>query len=154
PFDKVVAAVAPTRDLSRHPLFDVCFVHQTLPALGGELAGARMGLLAADDDEALLRNGIAPGTAKFDLTFTVWEEEGRPDLPAGIEFSSQLFDETTVAGVAECFLTVLAEIAADHRRPALELPLGRRAATTLRGREPAPIAAGDSLPALVAEAVR
>jgi amino acid adenylation domain-containing protein len=153
PFDKVVAAVAPARDLSRHPLFDVCFVHQTLPALGGELAGARMGLLAADD-EALLRNGIAPGTAKFDLTFTVWEEEGRPNLPAGIEFSSQLFDEATVAGLAECFLTVLAEIAADHRRPALELPLGRRAATALRGPEPAPIAAEDSLPALVAQAAR
>ncbi|MGH3852154.1 MAG: amino acid adenylation domain-containing protein [Pseudonocardiaceae bacterium] len=156
PFDKVVEAVAPERDLGRHPLFDVVFVHQTIPELSGDLGGTPMELFASDDRSALL-NGIAPGTAKYDLSFCVWDQGERDEhekMLAGIEFSSQLFDADTIADMAQRWVYLLTEIARDHRRDALDLPLSSEDGEVISGPEAFPVEEEESLVSLVVAQVQ
>ncbi|MEU2435399.1 amino acid adenylation domain-containing protein [Streptomyces rubradiris] len=122
PFEKVVEAVAPARDLSRNPLFDVVLLHQTIPVIQGRMPGLELSSFEAED-RTIVHNGLAPGTAKFDLTFCVWERDGHDDLPVGLEYSTQLFDRETAAAIGDAFLALLRAVAADPEGEALALPL-------------------------------
>ncbi|MGH3805161.1 MAG: amino acid adenylation domain-containing protein [Pseudonocardiaceae bacterium] len=122
PFERVVGAVAPPRDLSRHPLFDVMIVHQTLTAIDGTFPDLTVSSLDAGG-QSIVHNGLAPGTAKFDLTVCFWDREDHEDLPVGVEYSAQLFDRETTASLASAFQTLLWSIAADADQPIDELPL-------------------------------
>ena len=87
PFEKLVEELAPERDLSRPPLFQVMFILQN--AGGGPGEGPRgLRVTAVDGVEGEGR------TAKFDLTVGVRE---RPDgtMRLGVEFASALFDRAT-----------------------------------------------------------
>ncbi len=83
PFEKLVAELAPDRDLSRPPLFRVLLVLQNAPLPDPVLPG-----IAAE------RLPVASRTAKFDLTLSL--------VPAGaglagwLEYSTELFDAVTV----------------------------------------------------------
>jgi amino acid adenylation domain-containing protein len=84
PFERLVQALAPERDLSRSPLFQVLFLHQAGSRAGSELApGIGMALWE-----------IPVPVAKFDLTVSLAEEGGQ--LAATAEYSTDLFDEATV----------------------------------------------------------
>ncbi|WP_305787966.1 condensation domain-containing protein [Symbioplanes lichenis] len=130
PFDKVVKAVAQPREPGRSPLFDVMYVHQTLPP-----EAAHAGDPVTGPDEPF--PGIPAGTAKFDLSLVIGEHAGRAGLTAGLEYSTQLFDRPTVAATAERFLAVLHRVV---ERP--DLPLDRLG--------PAPAAAAGADPATTA----
>ncbi|MFB9542888.1 condensation domain-containing protein, partial [Micromonospora sagamiensis] len=132
PFEKVVEALAPARDGGRNPLFDVMYVHQTLPALGTRLPDLRMRMYD-DVPGTTATNGLAPGMAKFDLTFFVWDREGFTDLPAGIEFSAELFDRASVEQMARHLLRILDELTRDPQAPVRAALVDRLGADDLRG---------------------
>jgi amino acid adenylation domain-containing protein/thioester reductase-like protein len=97
PFDEVVQALQPDRDLNQNPLFQVLFNLQTTSTLSWELA-----------DVTLTRLPLDNGTAKFDLFLELTE------TPEGItgyfEYSTDLFSADTIARMAGHFQTLLESI--------------------------------------------
>ncbi|MFQ6144310.1 amino acid adenylation domain-containing protein [Streptomyces seoulensis] len=95
PFEHLVDALQPERDLSRNPLFQIMFEHQ-------HLAGVpeRLGAVAVE----AVRAGLE--TAKFDLTVTVKERGGR--MYCWFEYATALFDRETVERLAGHYLTLVA----------------------------------------------
>ncbi|MCP4656799.1 MAG: amino acid adenylation domain-containing protein, partial [bacterium] len=114
PFEEVVGELQPHRDLSRQPFFQVMFVLQNTPGPGLQLPGLQVSALAVHN-----------GTAKFDLTFSL--DEDKSGLTGTIEYSTDLFDRTTVVRLWGCLRSVLAGIAADPDGRLSELPLRTRA---------------------------
>jgi len=64
PFEKLVEVMSPERDLSRTALFQVMFILQNAPMPRLELGEARLEAMA-----------VETGTAKFDLTLSLEEQE-------------------------------------------------------------------------------
>ncbi|MFP5285119.1 MAG: condensation domain-containing protein, partial [Thermoanaerobaculia bacterium] len=88
PFERLVAELAPERDLSRTPVFQVVFSMQDLPPLL-EPGGGLRGELAE----------VHTGTAKFDLWLQVDRTAARGETPAWslrAEYPTALFDAATV----------------------------------------------------------
>ncbi|MDQ1558181.1 MAG: hypothetical protein QOD32_1241 [Pyrinomonadaceae bacterium] len=103
PFEKLVDEVAPRRDLSRSPLFQVMLVMQNLSAAEMRLDG-----LAIEPLE------VSHGGAKFDLMLTLDERAG--SIVADLEFRTELFSRAAVERLRDHFLRVLETCAADARR--------------------------------------
>ncbi|MFD7221255.1 condensation domain-containing protein [Streptomyces sp. NPDC059892] len=121
PFDKIVREVAPERDPSRNPIFDVMYVHQTLPAglaFGEDLFGP-----AGHEDTGPYFPGLPKGTAKFDLTVVVAERAGEESLDVVIEYATQLFDAGTVEALSASLTELLRAVAADEDTPYGEIPV-------------------------------
>jgi len=111
PFEKLVEELAPARDLSRTPLFQVLFAADTERVAPTELAaGVTMEALAVD-----------LGTAKFDLTLGV--EPGPEGLEAAVEWATDLFDAATVRRLLAHFHVLLTAAAGDPAMRLSELPL-------------------------------
>ncbi|MFJ3788339.1 non-ribosomal peptide synthase/polyketide synthase [Kitasatospora sp. NPDC090091] len=112
PFEHLVEALNPSRSLSHHPLFQTGLVVQNAPGGDFELPG-------------LLVSGVAvlTGTARLDLTFGFAEEYGPDGAPAGlggaVEYSTDLFERSTVEALAARWTRLLAAVAA-----APDLPIG------------------------------
>jgi amino acid adenylation domain-containing protein len=110
PFERLVEALQPDRDLSRHPLFQVTIALHNAPKQNLALSGLTIQPVTLDK-----------GTVRFDLEFHFWEE---PDhLKLLIEYNTDLFDAATITRMADHFETLLAGIVADPDRPLSELPL-------------------------------
>ncbi|MFC6019900.1 condensation domain-containing protein, partial [Plantactinospora solaniradicis] len=109
PFERLVDDLNPVRSLSRNPLFQVMFAVQNLP--GGEKPWELPGLRVDPVDES---SGMS---ARFDLSVELAERrdaEGSPaGLHGGILFATDLFDESTVQGLAARLVRVLEQVAAD-----------------------------------------
>ncbi len=84
PFEQIVEALQPDRDLTRTPLFQVLLVVQGAPGVALELPGLSLRPLEVDLE-----------TAKFDLTLTLVEREGAHVLR--LEHDRHLFDPATAA---------------------------------------------------------
>jgi amino acid adenylation domain-containing protein len=110
PFEKVVEALAPDRTSRYHPLFQVMFMVQNTPAKNLSLPGITVESFPFDN-----------GVAKFDLTFCLEESEGR--LAGWLEYSTELFHESTIRRWLEHYRILLEEIVADPDRRISELPL-------------------------------
>ncbi|HVO87212.1 MAG TPA: condensation domain-containing protein, partial [Casimicrobiaceae bacterium] len=100
PFATLVQQIAPERDPSRNPLFQVALVKATDAQERPELAGVLV-------DDLGIRG---PETAKFELHFAVAEEQGR--LVGEVEYAADLFDRDTIARMVEHWRTLLADIVA------------------------------------------
>ncbi|HSF39448.1 MAG TPA: amino acid adenylation domain-containing protein, partial [Thermoanaerobaculia bacterium] len=127
PFEKLVEALAPARDLSRSPLFQVAFGFEEAGAVPAELAPG-LPLAMAETPS---------GTAKFDLTLQV--EEGSM---AAAEYATDLFDAATIERLLGHFETLLAGIAACPEARISDLPLlseMERAELLAWGENPLPI---------------
>jgi amino acid adenylation domain-containing protein len=111
PFERLVEALSPERDLSRSPLFQVMFVLQNAPLPPLSLPGLMLSPLETDS-----------GTAKFDLTLTVAELPSG-ELAGGFEYNTDLFDEATIAKLGEHFGVLLAAALAEPKKRVAELPL-------------------------------
>ncbi|MEV5508420.1 non-ribosomal peptide synthetase [Streptomyces orinoci] len=116
PFDRVVEHLNPARAVGRHPLFQVMLALQNADEAELELAGTRV---------VLDPGGI--GTARFDLMISLseqWTAGGAPDGLAGTaEFSTELFDRSTVERLVARLLRLLAGAAEEPGRPLSRLPL-------------------------------
>ncbi|OKI32047.1 peptide synthetase [Saccharothrix sp. CB00851] len=107
PLEKIVADVLGRRDPARHPLFDVVYTYQNVPQATAELAGLPCSRYL---DGAIA--GIAPGTAKFDLTFGV-VDQGTGAMSGYVEFATALYDRRTADRLASWLPAVVARVVAD-----------------------------------------
>ncbi|HSF42757.1 MAG TPA: amino acid adenylation domain-containing protein, partial [Thermoanaerobaculia bacterium] len=111
PFEKIVEAVAPGRDLSKNPIFQVALGYPGEAAIPKELAP---GL-------ALAMEEVPTGTSKFDLTFHFDRVDGALRIRA--ESAADLFDRATAERLLGGFATLLAGAVADPEARLSELPL-------------------------------
>ncbi|WP_346765427.1 amino acid adenylation domain-containing protein [Rhodococcus sp. 105337] len=112
PFERLVEVLNPERSTARHPLFQVGLSFQNLAATSLELPGLTVSGLDAQVQ-----------TSQFDLHLVAADRYHEDGSPAGIgsvlTFATDLFDRSTVAGIAERFVRVLEQIVAEP-----ELPVG------------------------------
>jgi amino acid adenylation domain-containing protein len=126
PFEILVEELQPDRDLSRNPLFQVIFQLMSAPAgasstSSSETAASKTASSAASGASSGGAMNIQTGTAKFDLNVTLWEV---PDgVAGGIEFSTDIFDLSTIARMAAHYNTLLHGIAAHPNYHISELPV-------------------------------
>jgi amino acid adenylation domain-containing protein/non-ribosomal peptide synthase protein (TIGR01720 family) len=113
PFEMLVEALQPSRDLSRNPLFQVIFQLLNAPSLGARNRAADSNGAAALD--------VYSGTAKFDLELSLFD--GPQQLAGFFEYSTDLFDASTLARIARHFQVLLESIVADPDTPLSRLPL-------------------------------
>ena len=110
PFEKLVEELHPERDLSHNPLAQVVFAFQNVPRRQLELPG-----LAVEPFE------VDNGTAKFDLMFAINET---PDGLSGfLEYSTDLFERSTIERMLAHFRVLLDAITADPAQRLSDLPL-------------------------------
>ncbi|AZQ32224.1 amino acid adenylation domain-containing protein [Streptomyces cyaneochromogenes] len=115
PFERLVEVLNPERSPARHPLFQVllAFNNTDTSAVGeavAELPGLTVAPAAADT-----------GAGKFDLSFWLTEEAGGTGGLAGVlEYSTDLFDQATVAAFGRRYLRLL-----EGMVEAPDAPLGR-----------------------------
>nr|WP_055501581.1 non-ribosomal peptide synthetase [Nonomuraea pusilla] len=108
PFDRVVEAVAPERDPSRHPIFQV--------------------VMSLDEGDTGQGDSLATGTAKFDLLAAYTANPGR--FAVALEYSTELYTAETVARWADHLAQTLRQAADDPGRPLSELGLMEERETT------------------------
>ncbi|MFJ8630153.1 amino acid adenylation domain-containing protein [Streptomyces sp. NPDC093568] len=119
PFERLVEVLNPKRSPARHPVFQTMLTFNNTdrrPGDGLRLPGLTAESLAAD-----------AGTAKFDLLFSFAERqdaEGRPaGLGAGLEFSTDLFDQDTAGTLVARLLRLLDAVTAAPERAIGDVPL-------------------------------
>ena len=111
PFELLVEALRPRRDLAHAPLF------QVLALMAEELLPVRR----LGDDVTLTPHPLASGTAKFDLSCQWSETAG--EVAATVEYSRELFDRATVARLLAHLGELLRGAVAIPGRRLSELPL-------------------------------
>ncbi|MDI5972481.1 amino acid adenylation domain-containing protein [Streptomyces sp. SL13] len=105
PFERLVDELAPTRDLSRNPLFQTMLVLQNAP----------------EDDTWTLPGltvepvGVEGQQVKFDLQLTLAETAA--GLEAALEYRTDLFEPATAERLAGHFRTLLSAVTADPGAP-------------------------------------
>jgi len=107
PFEKLVEALKPKRSLSYTPLFQIMFVFQNAPRQILDLPGLCLEEIEFDS-----------GSAKFDLTLEVVEQDG---LHCTIEYCTALFEKQSIRRLSRHFETLLGDIARNPDRPISEL---------------------------------
>ncbi|WP_240360980.1 condensation domain-containing protein, partial [Pyxidicoccus caerfyrddinensis] len=110
PFEKLVEVLQPSRHLNVPPLFQVMFVLQNAPLPPVQLPGLLMHAQPLDG-----------GAARFDLTLIAAEDPKGLRLTA--EYSTDLFDEVTVARLLAHFHTLLQGVVDRPEARLAELPL-------------------------------
>src|SRR5262249_2991440 len=110
PFEKLVEELQPVRDLSRNPLFQVMFILQNTPVSVINFTKLMARRLEVDS-----------GTAKFDLTLSLAEHDKK--LIGSFEYSTDLFDGSTIERMFGDFRTLLEGIVADPDRTISTFPL-------------------------------
>ncbi|GAB3740235.1 amino acid adenylation domain-containing protein [Nocardiopsis nanhaiensis] len=105
PFERLVSELSPERRTDQAPFFQVLLALNNTPSPEAEPPGLRMRAIPVDT-----------GTSRLDLTFGFTEERrgGAPGgLLGGIEYSTDLFDHTTVEKLADRFRHTLSVLIAD-----------------------------------------
>ncbi|WP_416235761.1 amino acid adenylation domain-containing protein [Nostoc sp. UHCC 0252] len=110
PFEELVKALQPQRDLSHTPLFQVMFVLQNAPISEVELAGLTISSLPAQST-----------TAKFDLTLSM--QNTATGLVSVWQYNADLFDASTIERMRGHFQTLLEGIVANPQEQISQLPL-------------------------------
>jgi|GEM_PF-2257812 len=111
PFEKLVEFLRPEREGGHQPLFQVMFALQRPPPDVVTRGGLRLTLSEADIQ-------VAP----FDLTWNLWEYEGR--MEGTLLYNTDLFDPSTIEGLIGDFQALLEEVATvpERRLSQLERP--------------------------------
>lgn len=111
PFEQLVEAVQPGRDLSRSPLFQVMFSMPNVPMPK---------LRVADLDVELLH--VDRGGAQFDLTMAVADMPGQGHI-AALEYNTDLFDATTITRILDHYQSLLTSALNNPDHPITTLPM-------------------------------
>jgi amino acid adenylation domain-containing protein len=120
PFEKLVEALDPDRDLSRNPLFQVAFALQNAPMQPLELPGL-----------TLTPAPLESGSTRFDLEVHLWEPahglrslwQSQEGLSGFISYSTDLFDRDRIGRLIGHFQTLLEGIVANPEAHLADLPL-------------------------------
>ncbi len=118
PFEKLVDALQPERDMGRTPLFQVMFILQTAQQTAQQTAPVTAINLPGLTLQPL---EIETGISTFDLTLALAEDQN--GLSGGFEYNSDLFDEATIQRMASHLETMLRGILADPDQRVSSLPL-------------------------------
>ncbi len=111
PFETLVEALEPARDMSRSPLFQVMLSFESTPAATGTAAG----------DLALAPLADAGGSEKFDLA--LWMTEGDGGLRGNLSYATDLFDAATARRLLAHFEALLSAVASAPAAPLASLAL-------------------------------
>ena len=108
PFERLVAELAPDRDLSRMPLFQVMFILHNSEGVSqvSQVSGNRE---------------LETGTSKFDLSLILSENE--KGLDGLIEYSTDLFEAATIRRLAGYYSRLLEASVANPDQSISELPM-------------------------------
>ena len=109
PFAEVVNVLRPSRDVSRTPLFQILLNVLNAPVTPIELEGVVTEVLIIDR-----------GASQFDLSVAL---DAAITRTISFEYSSDLFDRSTIERLAGHFLAVLAAVAADPEQPIRDIEL-------------------------------
>ncbi|MBT9332218.1 non-ribosomal peptide synthetase [Paracidobacterium acidisoli] len=110
PFERLVQALRPERDLNHAPLFQTMFSFQNFPLEDLELSGLTIRLIEMDF-----------GTARYDLTVEAWPRHG--ELHIDFEYNTHLYDRETMEQLQRHFRSVLSAVVADPLQTVNEIPL-------------------------------
>nr|MDJ0729888.1 amino acid adenylation domain-containing protein [Crocosphaera sp.] len=110
PFEMLVEALQPERDISHPPLFQVMFALQNASLSTLELSGLSVSRLP-----------LETGIAKFDLTLSM--EQTCTGLTGVWEYNTDLFDSNTIGRMSGHFVTLLEGIVTNLDTPITQLPL-------------------------------
>ncbi|MEV0493748.1 amino acid adenylation domain-containing protein [Streptomyces atratus] len=110
PFERLVEELAPERDLSRSPIFQVSFVFQNIPVPQIDVGGLRFELME-----------VASSTARFDLELQVFEQGDA--LGGWFEYNKELFDAATIDRMGGHLKVLLDNLLADPEQPVLDVAL-------------------------------
>lgn len=110
PFEKLIEALQPERDMSRSPVFQFAFILQNAPTPGAEL-GSRFGEPVP----------VTHANSKFDMTLGMWETADA--LGGSFEFNTDIFDRSTIERLSEHFCTLLRATAENPGVPLAELDM-------------------------------
>ncbi|MEB3279243.1 MAG: amino acid adenylation domain-containing protein [Lyngbya sp.] len=110
PFEMLVEALQPERDLSHAPLFQVMFILQNTPNSQVELTGLKVDPVRVKSD-----------TAPFDLTLGM--EKTPEGLVGAWEYNTDLFDAETIERMSGHLVTLLEAIVAHPKVPISQLPI-------------------------------
>ncbi|OPF19391.1 non-ribosomal peptide synthetase [Microcystis aeruginosa KW] len=110
PFEMLVEALQPERDLSHTPLFQVAFVLQNTPKSEIAMTGLTVTDLPPEN-----------ATAKFDLTLAMVNNDD--GLKGVWEYNTDLFESSTIERLSGHFLNLLGGIVANPQARISQLPL-------------------------------
>ncbi|MDX1695389.1 MAG: amino acid adenylation domain-containing protein, partial [Ketobacteraceae bacterium] len=99
PFEQIVEAVDPARDMSRSPIFQTMLVYQNLPV-------DREALAATETELGDIRFSPVPldiESAKYELLLTVTEGEQADPYRCQLQYNTDLFARSTAQRLAEHF---------------------------------------------------
>jgi amino acid adenylation domain-containing protein/non-ribosomal peptide synthase protein (TIGR01720 family) len=151
PFDMVVDAVKAPRDPGRNPLFQVMYFHHTF--VGAHHLDEEQGMGGSLNLRSLYQETevvlVDTGAAKFDMTWATLElHDGMPSM---VEYNTDLFDEATIARMAEHLRVLLEEACAHPDLPASRLEMAtadERRALLAWGSNERPYPRGETLVSL------
>jgi amino acid adenylation domain-containing protein len=109
PFERLVRELQPRRDPSRNPLFQVMF-------------GIEPPVPDPDPEWSLHQMEEGVGTAKFDLYLEL-DERPEGHISCRFVYSTDLFEQETIARMKDHWLNLLRRIAAEPDRPISQAPL-------------------------------
>ena len=110
PFESLVEALAPKRDVSRNPLYQVMFALEPDRSKSYSVRDLRLEWIEIEDR-----------TAKLDLSMMLFE--GQDGLRGYLNYNTDLFDSATIRRMADHFCILVAGIAANWDAQISELPL-------------------------------
>ncbi len=110
PFEQLVEALRPERDMSHTPLFQAMLALQDTPNLALGLSSSLLSLLEVGSE-----------TAKVDLTLSMIETE--QELMGELKYNADLFEPVTISQMAGHFQTLLEGIVAHPEQCLSDLPL-------------------------------
>ena len=110
PYEQLVEDLSIPRETSRNPLFDVMFSFQNFEGVNLELP-----------DLKLNQFRYQSYTSKFDLSWTVREEDD--ELQLGVEYSTELFEEVTIARFIDYFKRIVDAVIEDPNQKLFEIDI-------------------------------
>ncbi|WP_405922142.1 amino acid adenylation domain-containing protein [Streptomyces sp. NBC_00122] len=102
PFEDLVELLNPQRSSGHHPLFQVALVLQNTPASEFVLPGLRVG---SED--------VGIGRSRFDMLLSLTEHVGEQGVTATVEYSTDLFDRSSVERLLGRWVWLLEQVVAD-----------------------------------------
>ena len=110
PFERIVESLAPQRDLSRSPLFQVMFDLQRTPLRSASFDNLTIDLYDVDIQ-----------VAKFDMLFLLLDDGEQ--LQGTLEYNRELFRDSTAEQIVDYYQTLLAQIAVASQKRISQLKL-------------------------------